>query len=296
MSMRNITNLQFKPSITRVLRHNTCLAQEPISTRSTTMPVLSSRDEDNSNHGQLEQQNTSVDKDNNGGGARIVKHKRRRRKAIHLISGGSGNGRCHCLPPNSFPCCCPPWCYPCCCCISIINSILALLLLLMLLAFAAMDTAIALASIVMAAIVVALAASTAGLPTTLPSMQPSQWLSPWHLLQPSLPSLPLPPLSLLSSLPLSLPPLPHPHPWLHCYHRCGLCQLHHAFDAPVDGWLLCCLSHLTCCVVRRPNVLAPAVMQFLTLLLLGGRPLLPKIASHCPVALALSIDPLCGYC
>jgi hypothetical protein len=34
--MRNIANLQFKPSISRVLRHDTCLAQEPISTHSAT--------------------------------------------------------------------------------------------------------------------------------------------------------------------------------------------------------------------------------------------------------------------
>ncbi len=34
--MRNIANLQLKPRITRALRHNTCLAQEPISTHSTT--------------------------------------------------------------------------------------------------------------------------------------------------------------------------------------------------------------------------------------------------------------------
>jgi hypothetical protein len=34
--MRNIANLQFKPDITRALRLNTCLAQEPISTRSAT--------------------------------------------------------------------------------------------------------------------------------------------------------------------------------------------------------------------------------------------------------------------
>jgi hypothetical protein len=38
--MRNITNLQLKPSITRALRHNTCLAQELISTRSTTKHVV----------------------------------------------------------------------------------------------------------------------------------------------------------------------------------------------------------------------------------------------------------------
>ncbi len=36
LPMRNIVNLQLKPSKTRVLRHNTCLAQEPVSTCSTT--------------------------------------------------------------------------------------------------------------------------------------------------------------------------------------------------------------------------------------------------------------------
>ncbi len=36
LPMRNITNLQLKPSITRALRKNTCFAQEPISTRSDT--------------------------------------------------------------------------------------------------------------------------------------------------------------------------------------------------------------------------------------------------------------------
>jgi hypothetical protein len=40
LPMRNIANLQFKPSITRALRHNTCLAQELISTRSTTKRVV----------------------------------------------------------------------------------------------------------------------------------------------------------------------------------------------------------------------------------------------------------------
>jgi hypothetical protein len=35
LSMRNITNLQFKSIITRALRHNTCLAKDPISTHST---------------------------------------------------------------------------------------------------------------------------------------------------------------------------------------------------------------------------------------------------------------------
>ena len=32
LPMRNIVNLQLKPSVTRALRHNTCQAQEPVST------------------------------------------------------------------------------------------------------------------------------------------------------------------------------------------------------------------------------------------------------------------------
>jgi hypothetical protein len=40
LPMMNIANLQVKPSITRVLRHNTCLTQEPISTRSITKRVM----------------------------------------------------------------------------------------------------------------------------------------------------------------------------------------------------------------------------------------------------------------
>jgi hypothetical protein len=38
--MRNIAHLQLKPSITRVLRHNTCLAQKPISTCSATKCIV----------------------------------------------------------------------------------------------------------------------------------------------------------------------------------------------------------------------------------------------------------------
>jgi hypothetical protein len=38
--MRNIANLQLKPRIIRALRENTCFAQEPISTRSTTKHVV----------------------------------------------------------------------------------------------------------------------------------------------------------------------------------------------------------------------------------------------------------------
>jgi hypothetical protein len=40
LPIRNITNLQLKPSITKALRHNTCLAQEPISTRTATKWVV----------------------------------------------------------------------------------------------------------------------------------------------------------------------------------------------------------------------------------------------------------------
>jgi hypothetical protein len=40
LPMRNITNLQLKPRITRALRENTCFSQEPISTRSTTKHVV----------------------------------------------------------------------------------------------------------------------------------------------------------------------------------------------------------------------------------------------------------------
>jgi hypothetical protein len=40
LPMRNITNLQLKPRITRALRENTCFAQEPISTLSTTKRVV----------------------------------------------------------------------------------------------------------------------------------------------------------------------------------------------------------------------------------------------------------------
>jgi hypothetical protein len=38
--LRNIGNLQLKPSITRALRHKACLAQEPISTHSATKHVV----------------------------------------------------------------------------------------------------------------------------------------------------------------------------------------------------------------------------------------------------------------
>ncbi len=40
LPMRNIVNLQLKPSITRALRHNTCQAKEPVSTRNATKRVI----------------------------------------------------------------------------------------------------------------------------------------------------------------------------------------------------------------------------------------------------------------
>jgi len=40
LPMRNIVNLQLKPSITRALWHNTCQAQEPVSTRNATKRVI----------------------------------------------------------------------------------------------------------------------------------------------------------------------------------------------------------------------------------------------------------------
>jgi hypothetical protein len=40
LPMRNINNLQIKPSISRALKQNSCLAQEPVSTRNTTKHVV----------------------------------------------------------------------------------------------------------------------------------------------------------------------------------------------------------------------------------------------------------------
>jgi len=40
LPMRNIVNLQLKPSVTRALRHNTCQAQEPVSTGNATKRVI----------------------------------------------------------------------------------------------------------------------------------------------------------------------------------------------------------------------------------------------------------------
>ncbi len=40
LPMRNILNLQLKPSITKALQHNTVQAQEPVSTRKATKRVM----------------------------------------------------------------------------------------------------------------------------------------------------------------------------------------------------------------------------------------------------------------
>ncbi len=40
LPMRNIVNLQFKPSVTRALRQNTCQSQEPVSTCNGTKRVI----------------------------------------------------------------------------------------------------------------------------------------------------------------------------------------------------------------------------------------------------------------
>ena len=90
--------------------------------------------------------------------------------------------------------------------------------------------------------------------------------------------------------PLSLLPPPRPHPCLRRHYRCSLCRCHCVSNAPVDGWLWCSLLPLTYCVVRRPNLSAPAIVRSLTLSPPGRRPLLLTIASHCPVALLLSIN------
>ncbi len=44
LPMRNIVNLQLKPSVTKALRHNTVQAQEPVSTRKATKRVIETLD------------------------------------------------------------------------------------------------------------------------------------------------------------------------------------------------------------------------------------------------------------
>jgi len=101
------------------------------------------------------------------------------------------------------------------------------------------------------------------------------------------PSLPPPP-----QLPPMLPP-PRPCPCLRRHNCCSLRHCHCPSDAPVDGWLWCRLSPLAYCIVRRPNLSAPAIVQSSTLSLPSRRPLLLTVASHCPVALLPSINHFC---
>ena len=105
-----------------------------------------------------------------------------------------------------------------------------------------------------AAIDIAVATADA-LPSPLHSLQPLPPSSPSQPLSPSssLPPSPLPP---PPPSPLMLPP-PRPCPCLRRHHRCSLSQCHRPSNAPVDGWLLCRLSLLACCVVRCPNLSAP---------------------------------------
>jgi hypothetical protein len=51
------------------------------------------------------------------------------------------------------------------------------------------------------------------------------------------------------------------HPCLCCHYCCSLRQCHCTYDAPFDGWLLCRLSLLACCVIRRPNLSAPPIVR-----------------------------------
>ncbi len=111
-------------------------------------------------------------------------------------------------------------------------------------------------------------------PSTPPQPPPSPLPSPLHLLQPLPPSSPSQQLSPLSSLPPLPPPLPlpwlpmrsppHPHPCLHSHYCCSLRQRHCTSDTPVNGWLLCCLTLLACCVIRCPNLSTPPVMRLST--------------------------------
>ena len=143
--------------------------------------------------------------------------------------------------------------------------------------------------------------------STSPRPQPSPLPSPLHLLQLLPPSSPSQPLSPLSLLPLSspppplppppMPPPPHHHPCLRCHYCCSLHQHHCTSDAPVDGWLLCHLSPLACCAVRRPNLSAPAIVRCVVDAFSTGPP--SPFADHrqaLSVALLSSIERFCRSC
>ena len=74
----------------------------------------------------------------------------------------------------------------------------------------------------------------------------------------------------------------------YCCSLC-LCWRHCVSNASVNGWLLF-LSPLACCVVRRSNLSARAIVQSLKLLPQGKHPLLLTIARRSPVALLPSIN------
>jgi hypothetical protein len=102
---------------------------------------------------------------------------------------------------------------------------------------------------------------------------------------------PLSPLSLLPpSPPPPMPPPPCPHPCLRRHYRCSLCQRHCVSNAPVNGWLLCRLLPLAYCVVRRPNLSAPAIVRSLTLSPPGRRPLLLLLFYRASIAFAAPVD------
>ncbi len=83
-------------------------------------------------------------------------------------------------------------------------------------------------------------------------------------------------------LPPPMLPPPRPCPCLFRHHCCSLCQRHPPSDAPVDGWLLFRLLPLTCCVIHRPNLSAPAVVRCVVdAFLLGRHCLSLTIASRC---------------
>jgi hypothetical protein len=87
---------------------------------------------------------------------------------------------------------------------------------------------------------------------------------------------------------------PQPCPCLCRHHCCSLCQRHRPSDAPVDGWLLCHLLPFACCIVRRPNLSAPAVVRCVVDAFSAGPP--SPFADHrqpLSVALLSSIKRLC---
>ena len=90
-----------------------------------------------------------------------------------------------------------------------------------------------------------------------------------------------------------MPLPPRHHPCLRSHYCCSLCRRHCISNASVDGWLLCHLLPITCCIVCRLNLSAPAIVRLLTLLPPGRRPLLLTVASRCPVALLPSINCFC---